>query len=132
MAKRSGRRVSEAKERFWRGHLADQATSQHTIRDYCGEHGLSEPSFYGWRREIARRDRAALRSMARAAAAPAGGQADFVRLEVRPAVATAPSPIEIVLTDGSRVLVPATATSDQLREVLRALRGASGEGPRPC
>ncbi len=130
MARRR-RRVDAEKERFWRGHLADRAASQLTIRDYCAEHGLSEPSFYGWRREIARRDRAALRSMARQPVA-AGDKADFIQLEVRPSAATAPVPIEIVLPDGSRVLVPDTATSDQLQAVLRALRAASGEGPRPC
>lgn len=131
MARRR-RRVNAEKERFWRGHLADRAASQLTIRDYCGEHGLSEPSFYGWRREIARRDRAAMRSMARDPVAAVGDKAGFVQLEVRPAVTTTPSPIEIVLPDGLRVLVPATATSDQLQAVLRALRGASDEGPRPC
>lgn len=129
---RRRRRVDVVKERIWRGHLADQAASHRTIRDYCGEHGLSEPSFYGWRREIARRDRVARRSTARDPMAMVGEEADFIQLEVRPSAATAPVPIEIVLTDGSRVLVPATATSDQLQAVLRALRCASSEGPRPC
>ena len=128
MATRSGRRVNAAKEQFWRGHLADRSASQLTVRDYCKAHRLSEPSFYGWRREIARRDRTA----ARQTTAPAGGQADFVRLEVRPSTATVPPVIEIVLPDGWRVLVSAAVTSDQLRLVLRALRDASDEGPRPC
>lgn len=131
MARRR-RRVNAVKERFWRGHLADRVASQLTIRDYCAEHGLSEPSFYGWRREIARRDRVALRSMAPEPVVAVGDKAGFVQLEVRPAAATAPSPIEIVLPDGSRVLVPATTTSNQLQEVLRALRDVSDEGPRPC
>lgn len=130
MARRR-RRMNAEKERFWRGHLADRVASQLTIRDYCAEHGLSEPSFYGWRREIARRDRVALRSMAREPVVAVGDKAGFVQLELRPAAA-APSPIEIVLPDGSRVLVPATATSDQLQAVLRALRAVSDEGPRPC
>jgi hypothetical protein len=104
MARRR-RRVDAVTEQFWRGHVADQAVSQRMIRVYCGEHGLSEPSFYGWRREIARQDRAGLRSMARERVDAVGDKADFVQLEVRPEVVTAPSPIEIVLPDGSRVLV---------------------------
>ncbi len=30
---------------------------QTTVRQWCADHGVSEPSFYGWRRELKRRDR---------------------------------------------------------------------------
>lgn len=54
----SGRRRQRAgsKEQFWRGHLARQPQSGLSIRAYCARDGLSEPSFYAWRAELARRD----------------------------------------------------------------------------
>lgn len=132
MSARSGRRVSEVKERFWRGHVTRQRATRLTIREYCGEHGLSEPSFYSWRREIARRDRAAPRGAMRGPAAQTDGKADFVRLDVQPSIPTAPSLIEIILPGGVRMLVPTGVTREQLREVLAALNEDSAGVPRPC
>ena len=51
---RSGR--SGAREAIWRRHLTRQPRSGLSIRAYCARHGLSEPSYYAWRAEIARRD----------------------------------------------------------------------------
>lgn len=45
------------KEKHWRGLLRAWRRSGLTGRDFCAKHQLSEPSFYAWRREIARRDR---------------------------------------------------------------------------
>jgi hypothetical protein len=36
--------------------LTRQPRSGLSIRAYCARHGLSEPSYYAWRAEIARRD----------------------------------------------------------------------------
>ena len=55
VARRGVGRVG-AKESFWRAHLARQPRSGLSIRAYCARHGLSEPSFYAWRTELARRD----------------------------------------------------------------------------
>lgn len=56
MNERRGARRDEAKERFWRKLVEDFAASCLTIRDWCREHRVSEPSFYAWRRELCRRD----------------------------------------------------------------------------
>src|SRR5215472_2526676 len=45
-----------AKERRWRRLLQQWQRSGMTGRDFCAKHSLSEPSFYAWKREIARRD----------------------------------------------------------------------------
>jgi hypothetical protein len=45
-----------AKESFWREHLGLQPRSGLSIRAYCARHSLSQPSFYAWRSELARRD----------------------------------------------------------------------------
>ncbi len=44
------------KESYWRWHVDMQAAGSVSIRAYCGKHGLSEPSFYAWRRKIRNRD----------------------------------------------------------------------------
>ena len=45
-----------AKEKDWRRLLRQWRASGLSGRDFCVEQRLSEPSFYAWRREIARRD----------------------------------------------------------------------------
>jgi hypothetical protein len=136
-----GRRPSEAKEQFWRGHLRRQASGRLSIRDYCAQHDLSEPSFYAWRREIARRDR--VRSRANSEPSLRDGAVirdtgctvtpGFVRLQVQPPAASgSAAPIEIVLPDGWRVLTPPGATRDQLCVVLTALQAAAALGAQPC
>lgn len=55
MARRRGE-FDRGKERFWREMVRRWRGSGGTIRAFCDEHDLSEPSFYSWRREIARRD----------------------------------------------------------------------------
>lgn len=47
-----------SKEQYWRGYLARREASGLSVRDFCEFHGLSQQSFYWWRREISRRDQA--------------------------------------------------------------------------
>lgn len=137
---RHGRQASEAKERFWRGHLLAQRSGGLSIRDYCTRHDLTEPSFYAWRREIGRRDRLRSRAVSGPASRNGGGirgaggplATGFVRLEVQPASSCPAAPIEIVLPSGSRILVPPGATRGQLHKVLSALQRVSAEGSRSC
>jgi hypothetical protein len=50
-----------SKERFWRRMVRQWRRSGLSIRDFCAQQQLSEPSFYGWRRTIARQDAEATR-----------------------------------------------------------------------
>ena len=94
------------KEQFWRQMVARQRQSDLTIRAFCEHAGLSQASFYQWRRELVRRDRT--RPSARAA---------FVPLQLVPDAAV----IEIVLGPSVVVRVPAGADDQTLRQVLAAL-----------
>ena len=47
---------SAAKERFWRERVAAWRASGLAVRAYCVRQRLAEPSFYAWRRELARRE----------------------------------------------------------------------------
>ena len=53
-----GRGVARSVERegYWRGHMRGQGLSGESIRGYCRSRGISEPGFYYWKRELARRD----------------------------------------------------------------------------
>ncbi|MGH2627607.1 MAG: IS66 family insertion sequence element accessory protein TnpA [Anaerolineales bacterium] len=116
---------SEAKERFWRGHVSRQAAGRLTIRAYCERHALAEPSFYVWRRELARRDATADRNGRPPAGRPSSRGVPFLQLNV-------PSPpvvVEIVLTDGTLIRVAAGADEATLAAVLTALAAARAQ---PC
>ena len=50
------RNRSAAKEAYWREVVGKQRQSGKSVRAFCAEAGVSEPSFYAWRRELRRRD----------------------------------------------------------------------------
>ena len=126
---RRGQRRSVAKERLWRRHVAQQARSKLSVRQYCGQVGLSEPSFYAWRRELAERDSATgepARLETRANhAGPAPARASsppptsFLPVTI---AAPAAAPIELVLPSGLLVRVAAHDAA-ALRTVLTVLEG---------
>ena len=45
-----------SKEQFWRRMVRQWRGSGLSVRDFCTDRGISEPSFYAWRRTIAERD----------------------------------------------------------------------------
>jgi transposase-like protein len=49
---------SSSKEQFWRRMVRQWRNSGLSVRAFCAEQGLSEPSFYAWRRTLAERDEA--------------------------------------------------------------------------
>jgi hypothetical protein len=109
MARQSER---SEKERYWRDVLRQWTRSGQTIRAFCDEHGLSEPSFYGWKRTIAERDQQ------RGANEPS-----FVPVRVT-TMATAAA-LEVVAGPGRVVRVPAGFDADTLRRLLAILEAPS-------
>jgi transposase-like protein len=119
------------KEHFWRRLFQLWRRSGCTIRAFCAEHGVSEPSFFAWRRRIAERDR-------QAPARPDGHTGDhrddrhrqptFVPLRVVPTPATEPATAFEVVLPGDRVVrVPAGFDPASLRQLLAIL-----QEERPC
>jgi transposase-like protein len=109
------------KEQFWRRLFRLWRRSGRTIRAFCAEHQVSEPSFFAWRRTIAQRDQ---QHPAQANSAPVA----FVPLRVVPAPAPEPAcPFEVVLKDDLVVRVPAGFDAASLRQLLAIL-----EAERPC
>ena len=103
-----------SKERFWRRMLRHWRKSGLSIRDFCAEWHVSEPSFYSWRRELQRRD----------CAKPL-----FVPVNLRTDQAPAPvaNPLEVVLTSGRTIRVTSGFDAATLRQVVAVLEERS-----PC
>lgn len=107
------------KEAFWRKMLKEQAGSGQNVRAFCRAHGLTEPSFYAWRRAIAERDGNIPSGHARTSH-PA-----FVELRPKSAApARVDVPLEIVAGD-RRLLIRAGCDRMLLREVLAVLTSTS-------
>ena len=51
-------RRSVEKEAYWRGQIDGQSASGLSIRRWCRDNEVSEPTFYVWRRELRKRDAA--------------------------------------------------------------------------
>ena len=107
-----------SKERFWRRMVRQWRKSGLSVRAFCAERGLSEPSFYAWRRTLAERD---------ATAVP------FVPLTVtpepRPVTADNGSAgaLELVLDAGRRLRIGPGFDGPTLARLLALL-----EEGRPC
>ena len=104
-----------AKEQFWRQALARQRASGLSIRAFCERDGLSEASYYQWRRELTRRDRPRHQ-------APRPRRA-FVPVRIIPDADTRPTRgmIEIVLAGGRRIRVGEGFAPQTLAEVVAVL-----------
>lgn len=127
MATRTAR--SAEKEQHWREVVDGWRRSGGSVRQWCSERQISEPSFYSWRRVLAERAAAAVNQ-------EHGGKA--TRRHISPAamlpVEIVPpsnpqesAPLEITLVDGTHLLVRTHCQRDLLREALAALRPERGE-----
>ena len=117
-----GKRDS-GKERFWRDVMRRWRRCRRggqSVRAFCAEQGLSEPSFYSWQRTIAERDEQAAHSRS-----VGGGQEDlpaFVPVHVAP---TEPTPaLEVVVGAGRVIRVTPGFDVATLRNLLAILEEA--------
>jgi hypothetical protein len=117
-----------AKEKYWRRLLRQWRQSGMTGRDFCSAHHLSEPSFYAWRREIARRDQQ--KAVAPTNIGPAPEPSDdattpaFLKLSID-TDATLPPAIEVVVGQPRLLRVRPGFDADLLRQLLRLLEEPS-------
>src|SRR4051812_46252297 len=116
MAAQKGRQRSAGKEQFWRQIVEGHADSQESVREWCDQHGVSEPSFYAWRRELVRRD---------------AGRGRPALLPVTITSSAAQAPLEICWPDGVVLRVPAGCDLQLLRGALEVMRSLDGE-TEPC
>jgi hypothetical protein len=120
---------SQAKERIWRQHVERQRRSKLTVRDFCADAGISEPSFYAWRRELARRDSESGQPARRNPKAPqrtAIPTPRFLPVAIAgyPPAGAVALHVEVVLPSGLLIRLPAQDTA-ALRTVLEFLEHRS-------
>ncbi len=107
---------SAAKELVWRERVRSQTESGLSVRAFCRREGVSEPSFYFWRRELGKRERQ------RAAATkclPTSGAAGSARL-VAVDVVGVPNEamLEIAVDGGVVIRLREEASAETLHRVL--------------
>ena len=125
MARR--RRRDPAKERHWRRMVRRWEKSGLSVREFCDYEGLSEPSLYAWRRELADRDAEAGREKQAPGEVTASDQFLPVRVVADDPVGGGPNlHIEVHLPSGVRLRVPPGISRQTLADVLAALEA------RPC
>ena len=115
--KRKGPGRDASKERFWRAAIGRQRRSGQSVRAYCREHGLSEPSFYAWRGELKRR------RMVRAEKTPqCNDGARFVPVRLAAGSLSPPSLtlIEVTLPSGAVVRLPSSMEPASVAALLIA------------
>ena len=119
----ANRRRSVEKEAYWRGQLERQSGSGLSIRRWCRESGVSEPTFYVWRRELRKRDHErglhecdSHASFSEAAVAPG-----FVALDVVPPDVVSSgreAKLEIDVAGGVVIRLREDASAETLERVL--------------
>ena len=121
-----------AKERFWRRMLRQWSRSGLSVREFCNCEGLSEASFYAWRRELTKRDRQAAEARGDEGGASSGtptpGIPRFVPVHVITDVAApaSASRVEVLLVSGLRMWIPCGVDRQTLADVVSVLE------QRPC
>ena len=134
MAKqRRQRRANPEFERAWRERISAWAASGLTARAYCRDHGVSEPSFYTWRRKLRQRDGAEESGRGRGARSKRASRRISTSDATRPptfvpvTIVGSPEhvPVEIMHGSGATVRVHGTADAELLTAVFTALDRAS-------
>ena len=130
---RSARSVK--KEAYWRGLVDAQRQGGSAVRTFCRRKGISEPSFYAWRRELQQRD------AERAGAAgngPGGGDVRLIPVavvpsagEARPHVQEADRLLEIRTPSGFTLRFAGRTPPQTVARLLEVLAGG-GEGGASC
>jgi len=107
------------RERYWRELLERQARSGCSVRRFCGLEGVSEPSFYGWRKRLRSLKQVRATSSGTWEPAPQGpSEALFLPLGT---LGGTESVLEIVHPGGCRVRVIGHLNVASLKQVLQTL-----------
>jgi hypothetical protein len=109
------------KEAYWRDIVKRQARSGLSVRRFCAEEDISEPSFYGWRRKLAGRGQEKVVTpnsrASRTGSANSSNRPAFIPL----AVADPERVLEVIHPLGYRVRITGEVNAKSLRQVLDAL-----------
>ncbi len=98
--------MAETASEYWRRLIGEQETAGAPVRKYCREHGVSEQSFYAWRKRLRKIE-----------------PMRFALVEHRAAAnGEAPPELEVLLASGDRLRIGAGVNTGVLRAVVEILR----------
>ena len=100
-------RAALPKADVWAGRIAAQQLSGISVKQFCKEQGVTEYSFYAWRKRLQKKEPVRFALVDRGAA------------RQQPATEAA---LELVLTTGERLRIGAGVDAAVLRTVLELLR----------
>jgi transposase-like protein len=107
----TSKRGRDGREQFWRRMVRQWRKSGLSVRAFCEERGLAQPSFYSWRRILAERDVQAVHFVpVRLASEPEPGRAD-----------ASTSGLELVLGDCRRLRIAPGFDAATLQRLLAVL-----------
>lgn len=110
-----------ARRELWRRRMREFERSAATVADFCDRAGVSTAAFYQWRRKLADASSSAGLTKPSPQATPsraAAASLNFLPVEIRgPRHGDV---VEVLLPNGSRVLVP-SRDQESLRTVLESL-----------
>lgn len=112
-----GKQGSE-KQLYWQEIIGRQAGSGLSVRQFCAAEGISEPSFYAWRRKLGKPTRGGKRSPTSSAhrSGSRNGQ-DFIPLKL----VEASGAMEVVHPSGYRIRVTGELDARSLQRIFDVL-----------
>lgn len=113
-------------ERQWRDRMSRWRASGLSVREFCQQRGLTEPTFHYWRRELRTRD-AAASTTAMSSSSGKKSRPAFVPLTVVPSATLA---VEVRCPSGHVVLLP-SRDATCLASLFAAL-GPQARGTQSC
>ena len=107
MRRSSTGKTAEERTAYWRERIAEQERSGVPVQQFCKEKGITEQSFYVWRKRLRKQE-----------------PARFALVETGAARQQAPKTgLELVLVSGERLRIGSEVDPSLLRRVVEALRG---------
>ena len=112
-----GRSIDASVREVWRDRLGRYESSELTVTDFCEAEGVSQASFYQWRKKLGRRRRVA-----------SAGRRDETAASRSPAfVPVVPTTLAVVVTLGNGVRVELPSSDHELvARVIHAVAQAAG------
>ncbi len=114
-------RSSTKRERFWRELLARHAGSGLSVRQFCGAEGVSEQSFYQWRKRFAAATRPVVDNASSVASRPSVQDGSGLFLPMGLLGGSPRAKLEILHPTGCRVRLVGAVSAQDLRVVLEVL-----------
>lgn len=108
MKETTGERQASSRIEYWREQVAQQERSGQSVKQFCEAQGITEQSFYVWRKRLQKQPgmRFALVETAPGERQPAGNAG-----------------LELILARGERLRISSGVDAAWLRTVLQVLRG---------